>query len=552
MVWSPMNRTNRVCAASGGAAHLAPYGAGTESGVRSLTNDKSPGMIMRTIVMLLFVMMSTISMGGCEVDSFFNPSVTGYYEGTPSSMPILSRIDVIERESGFTPEVTKPTSDDLVPNELVYRLAPGDVVRVEIYELVSAGQTDVSVRVIDQAGSIRLPTLGDIQAAGLTVDELQEDIIKRLTGLISDPLVTVVLEDGRSFQFTIYGSVAGTGIYALTRPDFRIMDALSLAGGTASTTQKILIIREVAIDEAVRPGYERGEGVPGSGNDGSSEEDLSDIDALIDALGGDGASPSAMRQSDEPPVDVDDLKGVSVDDRPRAIPGTDRVRSASSEEGSGDAFIFDEDGQEWIRISAEEVAELERSGGSIRPNTNRESVAEIQALRESPYATRIIELDYQALARGDSNLNVVIRPGDRVFIDTPEIGVVYIDGEIIRPGVYQLPIAGRLTLSRLVAAAGGLNPIAIPERVDFTRKISVDREATLRVNLAAIRNRSEPDIFMRRDDHVHIGTNFFAAPLAVIRNGFRFTYGFGFLLDRNFGNDVFGPPPTNIGNGGGG
>jgi polysaccharide export outer membrane protein len=549
MVWSPMNRTNRVCTASGGAAHLSPYGAGTESGVRSLNNDKSPGMIMRTIVMLLFVMTSAVAMNGCEVDSFFNPSVTGYYESTPSSMPILTRIDVIERETGFTPDVTKPTAEDLVPNELVYRVAPGDVVRVEIYELVSANQTDVSVRVIDQAGSIRLPTLGDIQAAGLTVDELQERIIKRLTELISDPLVTVVLEDGRSFQFTIYGAVAGTGLYALTRPDFRIMDALSLAGGTASTTQKIMIIREVAIDEAVRPGYERSDGVPDAASDGTGENDVSDIDALIDALGGDAASPSAMSQSDEPPVDVDDLKSVSVEDRPGATPGTDRVRSASSQEASGDAFVFDEDRQEWVRISAEEVAELERSGGAIRPNTDRESVAEIQEQRVSPYATRIIELDYQALARGDSNLNVVIRPGDRVFIDTPEIGVVYIDGEINRPGVYQLPIAGKLTLSRLVAAAGGLNPIAIPERVDFTRKISADREATLRVNLAAIRNRAEPDIFMRRDDHVHIGTNFFAAPLAVIRNGFRFTYGFGFLLDRNFGNDVFGPPPTNIGNG---
>ena len=549
MLWSPMNRTTRVCSASGGAAHLAPYGVGTESGVRSLTNDKSPGMIMRTLVFSLFAMMSVFCMNGCEIDSFFNPSVTGYYESTPSSMPILSRIDVIERETGFTPDVTEPTAEDLVPNELVYRLAPGDVVRVEIYELVAANQTDVSVRVIDQAGSIRLPTLGDIQAAALTVDELQEDIIKRLTGLISDPLVTVVLEDGRSFQFTIYGAVAGTGIYALTRPDFRIMDALSLAGGTASTTQKIMIIREVAIDEAVRPEYERGGASTTGTSDGTGEEDLSDIDALIDALGGDAVSPSAMRQSDEPPVDVDDLKGVSVEDRPFAVPGTDRVRSASSQEVNSDAFVFDEDRQEWVRISAEEVAELERSGGSIRPNTDRESVANVTEQRQSPYATRIIELDYQALARGDSNLNVVIRPGDRVFIDTPEIGVVYIDGEIIRPGVYQLPIAGKLTLSRLVAAAGGLNPIAIPERVDFTRKISADREATLRVNLAAIRNRAEPDIFMRSDDHVHIGTNFFAAPLAVIRNGFRFTYGFGFLLDRNFGNDVFGPPPTNIGNG---
>jgi len=31
----------------------------------------------------------------------------------------------------------------------------------------------------------------------------------------------------------------------------------------------------------------------------------------------------------------------------------------------------------------------------------------------------------------------------------------------------------------------------------------------------------------------------------VIRGGLRASYGFGFLLDRNFGNDVFGAPPTN-------
>ena len=63
----------------------------------------------------------------------------------------------------------------------------------------------------------------------------------------------MVLEDGRSFQFTIYGSVAGTGIYALTRHDFRVMDAIALAGGTAVTTRSILVIREVAIDETVKP-----------------------------------------------------------------------------------------------------------------------------------------------------------------------------------------------------------------------------------------------------------------------------------------------------------
>ena len=477
--------------------------------------------------------LSMLVIGGCEVDSYFNPSVTGYYEHTPTSMPILDRIDIIERETGFVPDASRPTAEDLVPNELQYRLAPGDVVRVEIYELVAANQTDVSVRVIDQSGMIRLPTLGDVQAAGRTIEELQQQIIETLRSreLIADPLVTVVLEDGRSFQFTIYGAVAGTGIYALTRPDFRVMDAVALAGGTASTTRKIYVIREVAIDEAVKPDYERSmDGTDGSNGGGS---DVRDIDALIEAL--DGASPAAMRSQDDPPIDVDDLSGDGTPEVAKPDP--------ASQVPSGDTFIFDAERQEWIRLSPEEA-----TARGLRPDTTRRSVAPVPEDNVSPYATRIIEVDYQALAKGDSDQNIVIRPGDRVFVDTPEVGVVYIDGEIARPGVYQLPVAGRLTLSRLVAAAGGLNQIAIPERVDFTRKIGGDRQATLRVNLASIMNRAEPDLFIRRDDHIHIGTNFWASPLAVIRNGFRFTYGFGFLLDRNFGNDVFGPPPTNIGN----
>jgi protein involved in polysaccharide export with SLBB domain len=158
----------------------------------------------------------------------------------------------------------------------------------------------------------------------------------------------------------------------------------------------------------------------------------------------------------------------------------------------------------------------------------------------------VIEVDYNKLVRGAAELNVVVKPEDVLYCDTGEVGVVYIGGEISRPGVYNLPTSGKLTLSRLVDAAGGLSQIAIPERVDLIRRLAGDREACVRVNLAAIRNRAEPDIFMRPDDHVIIGTNFWATPLAVIRNGFRMTYGFGFLVDRNWGNDIFGAPPVNV------
>lgn len=156
--------------------------------------------------------------------------------------------------------------------------------------------------------------------------------------------------------------------------------------------------------------------------------------------------------------------------------------------------------------------------------------------------TRLLEIDYRDLISGKSILNVIVRPDDFINVVPPPTGVVYIDGEIARPGPYDLPATGQLTLSRLVAAAGGLGPLAIPERVDLVRRVG-DREATIRVNLAAIRERAEPDIALKSDDHVIIGTNFFAQPLAVIRNGFRMTYGFGFLVDRNWGTDIFGPPP---------
>jgi hypothetical protein len=156
--------------------------------------------------------------------------------------------------------------------------------------------------------------------------------------------------------------------------------------------------------------------------------------------------------------------------------------------------------------------------------------------------TRLLEIDYRDLIAGKSILNVIVRPDDFINVVPPPTGVVYIDGEISRPGPYDLPASGQLTLSRLVAAAGGLGPLAIPERVDLVRRVG-DREATIRVNLAAIRERAEPDIALKSDDHVIIGTNFFAQPLAVIRNGFRMTYGFGFLIDRNWGTDIFGPPP---------
>jgi polysaccharide export outer membrane protein len=160
---------------------------------------------------------------------------------------------------------------------------------------------------------------------------------------------------------------------------------------------------------------------------------------------------------------------------------------------------------------------------------------------------RVIRVPVAPLLRGVARYNIVVRPGDVIHVPAPEAGVVYAGGPgIARPGTYNLPGTGTLTLQRLVAAAGNLSAIGIPERVDLVRMVGPNRQAMIRLNYRAIAEGTQPDILLKPDDLLNFGTNFWATPLAVIRNGFRMSYGFGFLLDRNFGNDVFGAPPTNF------
>ncbi len=588
---------------------------------------------------------------GCETDGFVDPSRTGYFETTPSAMPILGRIDVIEQASD-QPEYISPNPDMLKPSDTAYKFAANDVLRISIPNLLATGQTEVSDRVVDQSGDIQMPVINKVRAAGLTTEQLQKSIEGKLDGIITNPQVFIALEKGEAFQYRVLGSVDKPGIYALTKPDFRLMDALATAFGASVNTQRILITR-TELEEEQKAAYDREPKKPESSPDGAavtaptaattttnsgqapvgaaSKVSEIDVDSILNSLPKQNsnepvpaptpaptlepvaapipaptptAAPTpeplpdpasatepavappvadpntdptkkrtqlgmlraATRQA--PPVDVDQLEPATSDDIAGAA-GTESTPSRVLDENVGDQFIFDSASQKWVRKSSMPAKSTSSNSASTTDNGNSESsstnasdstdtgnaskgsVANAQMQKDKrklskPDKTIVIEIDYNRLVRGQSNLNIVIRPGDAIYCDSGEVGVVYIDGEISRPGVYNLPTNGRLTLSRLVAAAGGVSELAIPERCDLIRRIGGDKEACVRISLAAIRNRGEPDIFLKPDDHLIVGTNFWALPLARFRRDLSFPNSVGFQLDRNFGNDVFGAPPSGI------
>ncbi len=483
---------------------------------------------------------------GCEVDNYLDPSRTGRFEMEPTTISILDRIDVIEGAERPWGETSAVTPEDLLPSDLTYRFVPGDVVTVEVFGLLVDGTWAQSTRRIDAGGYLRVRLLGDILAAGRTQQELEDEIVRQLAERVMfEPQVNLVLEEGGAFHYVVYGAVPSPGLFTLRRPDFRLIDALAVAGGAPPTTGSIYVIRQIPLTEEVKPLYQRG---PGGGQveppaTSPPVQPPVDIESLLEQLeaGDDAVRPGMFPQEAEPIVDIDELEPVRmpglqpVEDGDRVPVDIDEIKRAAAPlepepPRSGDTFIFVEERGEWVRVLAQPRVAAEPGA----PPTQR------------LVAQRIIEIPYEPLSRGESYYNIVIRPNDRIYVTAPELGFVYIDGEIARPGVYNLPTVGKLTLSRLVAAAGGLGPLAIPERVDLTRIVAEHREATIRLNLAAIRQKTEPDLYLKPDDHVIIGTSWLAPWLAVIRNGFRATYGFGFLLDRNFGNDVFGAPPANV------
>ena len=534
---------------------------------------------------------------GCDYDSWMDPSRTGYFEHTPTSIPILRKIDVIEVEQdAFATEIGAPVAADLIPGNSEYIFASGDGIEVQINDLFQVDKAEQFRRTVDQSGKILLPIVGSIEVAGKSQSELVGAIEAKLKPIIRDPRVDVTIVEGRAFTFTVDGQVRNSGVYALQRPDFDIEQAVALAGGANEGARRIRIVRTLitsaddaaAVDAQPAPGSTPSAApaasVPAAGSAPAAvpatapgESAAPSVDDLLKqiqppaataptepsapapapapASAPPAASPGALR-SPAMVVDVDQLEAPKVAETAVVQTVQDVQTPPASVPATESRYVFDTQKQEWVYVSAGSAGPASPDVGLATPNSPDGAItgpaafaSEARPLKKGKdfrlpngKRTRVILVDWAKLQQGDLTQNVLVRPGDKIHVES-DIGVVYIDGEIARPGVYNLPPIGELTLSRLVSAAGGLGQIAIPQRVDLIRKIAPDREAAIRVNLAAIRNKAEPDIVMRADDHIIIGTNFFATPLAVIRNGFRMTYGFGFLIDRNFGNDVFGPPP---------
>jgi polysaccharide export outer membrane protein len=123
-----------------------------------------------------------------------------------------------------------------------FLLGPEDVLEVVVWR-----NQDLSRQVVVRPdGMISLPLVGDVQASGLTADQLAERIAKRLKEYKENPAVSVSVKEVNSYNVFVLGEVAKPGKYQL-KSYTTVLQAISMAGGFTpfASKNKLQVVRHI-------------------------------------------------------------------------------------------------------------------------------------------------------------------------------------------------------------------------------------------------------------------------------------------------------------------
>ena len=128
-----------------------------------------------------------------------------------------------------------------------YRLQCSDVLEVR-YLYTAEFNQEVTIR---PDGGVTIAGMGDVNAAGLTLDEITAEITALSRRRLNDPVVTVLLKEFQKPYVFVGGEVTNPGRFEL-RGTLTAIEAISLAGGFKGSSKhsQVLLLRRLDKDRA--------------------------------------------------------------------------------------------------------------------------------------------------------------------------------------------------------------------------------------------------------------------------------------------------------------
>jgi polysaccharide export outer membrane protein len=527
------------------------------------------GQIIITAVVMMFVL------SGCSKD-YLDPTQIGRFRSAPAVNIILDTLGVSEEAGSAYEGAEDPKPADLTGYERDYVFSSGDIIRISIFELLQESQPYVDDYVVTESGNISIPEIGQIQVAGLTETQLEEEIRKSLSpSVLKNPSITVTLRNSMSRTFTILGDgITAPGRYAIPRYDFRLLDALATAGSARQfNVSYIYIARRITGQEQINDETDAGNTLnlklvePGEKLDSlpeTSDANVQDtnndlLEVIEPAFSKTGSSGLVIASAEM--ATQDDLEALAAPEGITTEKDSDlKVRSSlpDIQQPRGRIEWVFQDGK-WIPVEADDGAiEKPQQDIALKPefkpepekaafprSEQQDQTAKAPAQKSQPenygwddiqsggVQSRVIRIPKDKLYGGDPRYNIVIKPQDTITAQLDVIGEFYVLGNVNSQGIINL--TGRpMTLKMAIAAAGGLGQLAWPKKCEVIRRIGEKKEEIVMVDLEKIAAGTQPDFFIKPNDVINVGTHGVARYMYVLRNAFWASYGVGFIYDRNF------------------
>jgi polysaccharide export outer membrane protein len=137
-----------------------------------------------------------------------------------------------------------------------YILGPGDQFTMEIADLE---ELNGKVHRVDNDGTVTLPLVGRIQAAGLTIQEFEAALDEKLLKELKEPHIAITVTESISQPVTVIGWVNTPGVQRM-RGKQSLAEVLSLAGGLRPDAgYRVTITRQIAVGDLPLPDTKRDE-----------------------------------------------------------------------------------------------------------------------------------------------------------------------------------------------------------------------------------------------------------------------------------------------------
>ena len=153
------------------------------------------------------------------------------------------------RDAAASESAKQPTRSATALPETEYRIGSQDLMEVAVF-----GQPELARTVrVNSRGQISLPLIGQIDAVGLSSQQLERLIADRLSEkYLQDPQVTVFMKEFTTVRFTVEGAVNKPGVYPLVG-QMTLLRALAVAGGQGALSDmgEVMLFRAKPTGERV-------------------------------------------------------------------------------------------------------------------------------------------------------------------------------------------------------------------------------------------------------------------------------------------------------------